>query len=128
VFLSGCQCGPLYEGYAGFVDSVSDQLPLLERLYVPQLDISRIGQPNWCQSPINRLLAPCECRHAVQQAAVVPVAAEVAERGDAETGSKEGLRAGPSETVEPFDQRVDVRRAAFEQDEAIPDTTPAETE
>ena len=128
VCLSGCQCGPLYEGYAGFVDSVSDQLPLLERFYVPQLDISRIGQPNWCQSPINRLLAPCECRHVVQQAAVVPVAAELAERDDAETGRKDALKAGAGGAVEPFAERVDVRRAAFEQGEAIPDTMPAETE
>ena len=70
VLLSGCQCGPLYEGYARFVDGVSDQLPLVERFYIPQLDISRIGQPDWCQSPINRLLAPCECRGDVPQPAV----------------------------------------------------------
>ena len=74
--LSGCQCGPLYEGYAGFVDGVSDQLPLLERLYVPQLDISRIGQPDWCRSPINRLLAPCECRNAYCEPAVAMVATD----------------------------------------------------
>ena len=61
VAVCGCQCSPLFEGYAAFVDDHGDQVGVLEPLYSPQLDISRMGRPDWCRSPWNRLLVPCEC-------------------------------------------------------------------
>jgi len=117
VFVAGCHCSPLFEPYAGFIDTVGEQLPLLEPFYVPQLDLSRMGFPDWCQSPVNRFLAPCECRgvefsHATLDTAPVaqpeagPAAtASPTERSSGAEGAGEAAvgppPAGPVETGRP---------------------------
>jgi len=54
--LTGCQCCSLSEPYADLIDNVSDQKITLDALYNPELDLQRIGKPDWCRSPLNRWL------------------------------------------------------------------------
>jgi hypothetical protein len=54
--LTGCQCCSLSEPYADLIDNVSDQKLTLDALYNPELDLQRIGKPDWCRSPLNRWL------------------------------------------------------------------------
>lgn len=58
--LSGCQCYRVTHWYAGLIDNVSDYKMELDPLYVPGLDISRVGMPDWRKFGINHLLCPCE--------------------------------------------------------------------
>ena len=60
---SGCHCGPVYTPYANLIDDLSDRPMHLDSLYTPELDLSRIGHPDWCCWGLNRLLARCECEH-----------------------------------------------------------------
>lgn len=60
-FGTGCQCSPLYESYNDLIDDVADVDPELDPLYCPQLDLTRIGHPDWCQSPVNRALCARAC-------------------------------------------------------------------
>ena len=57
---AGCRCFPGFNCYADAIDDISDRQIFWEDLYVPRLDISRAGKPDWC-GPINRRLAPCRC-------------------------------------------------------------------
>lgn len=58
-FASGCQCYRVTHRYAGVIDTVSDYKMELDPLYVPGLDISRVGMPDWQRFGLNRLLCPC---------------------------------------------------------------------
>ncbi len=59
---SGCQCTPMTARYGNFVDDVSDSKLELERFYVPGLDVSRIGMPDWRRFGWNHVLCKCNCR------------------------------------------------------------------
>jgi len=61
VGLSGCQCCALTEHYASLIDCISDHEHAMERFYHPELDLNRIGRPDWCRCPLNRALCPCVC-------------------------------------------------------------------
>lgn len=56
----GCRCFPGFNLYADIIDDNNDYPILWDQWYVPRLDISRAGRPDWC-GPINRRLAPCRC-------------------------------------------------------------------
>lgn len=44
----------------------------MDALYCPALDLTRIGYPDWCQSPLNRwLYGDCCCRDTRQQPAYI---------------------------------------------------------
>ncbi|MBI1347443.1 hypothetical protein GC163_14285 [bacterium] len=58
--LTGCRCWPGFNRYADFIDDLNDEQVLWDQWYIPRLDISRAGRPDWC-GPINRRLAPCRC-------------------------------------------------------------------
>ena len=60
--LAGCQCCPTANCYYDAVDVVADCELELDCLYHPELDVSRIGQADWCRCPVNRLLCGCSCR------------------------------------------------------------------
>lgn len=51
---AGCQCIGLTEKYQDKIDRIANHEPHLDRFYKPTWDVSRIGRPDWCQSPINR--------------------------------------------------------------------------
>ena len=59
---SGCQCCPTAECYYQKIDCIADSELELDWLYFPELDVSRIGKPDWCRCPVNRLLCCCACR------------------------------------------------------------------
>lgn len=59
--LTGCQCCALTEHYACLIDRISDHEHAKERFYHPELDLNRIGRPDWCSCRLNRLLCPCAC-------------------------------------------------------------------
>lgn len=59
---AGCQCIHLTEVYQDQIDHVADHKCRLDPLYNPTWDVSRIGQPDWCKSPINRLWCGKNCR------------------------------------------------------------------
>lgn len=59
---SGCQCCALFDCYADVIDHVSESSPRFDCLYHPSLDLNRIGKPDWCQCPVNRLLCHRACR------------------------------------------------------------------
>lgn len=61
--ISGCQCSPLTAKYADLIDDISDQPFRLDPLYIPALDVNRIGRPDWCQCPLNRLWCGYGCRN-----------------------------------------------------------------
>jgi len=61
VALSGCQCVSLTEKYADHIDDISDHPPRLDWLYHPCFDLTRIGKPDWCQCPLNRLSCHRRC-------------------------------------------------------------------
>jgi len=56
LFLTGCQCCRLSEPYADLIDDISDRPVTLDALYNPELDLQRIGKPDWCRSRLNRWL------------------------------------------------------------------------
>lgn len=58
---AGCQCSPKLNCYANIIDDISDQEGDLDYLYHPGLDLTRIGKPDWCQDPVNRLLWGTSC-------------------------------------------------------------------
>lgn len=58
--ISGCRVFPGFECYGDALDSLTDVDVVFDREYVPRLDISRAGKPDWC-GPINQKLAPCRC-------------------------------------------------------------------
>jgi hypothetical protein len=53
--LAGCQCCGGTERYADAVDCINDHAPEWDWLYHPCLDLTRIGQPDWCGCGFNRL-------------------------------------------------------------------------
>lgn len=57
----GCQCCRCSERYNDHIDCASESSPKLDALYCPGLDVSRIGQPDWCEFGLNRYLCPCRC-------------------------------------------------------------------
>lgn len=61
---AGCQCHPFTHHYGDFIDDISDTEFYAEVFYHPELDLTRIGKPDWCRCPINRALChgPC-CRY-----------------------------------------------------------------
>jgi hypothetical protein len=58
----GCQCCHVFEPYADVIDHVSDHEHSLECLYHPAFDLNRIGKPDWCTCPLNRLLCHRACK------------------------------------------------------------------
>jgi len=56
----GCICCPGFRTYANVIDEISSKQGCLDNVYKPRLDISRMGQPDWC-GPINRHFAECQC-------------------------------------------------------------------
>ena len=60
-WLTGCQCCSLGDKYAGLIDDVSDHEVELDCLYRPQLDLNRIGKPDWRCSRLNRALCGRAC-------------------------------------------------------------------
>lgn len=57
-----CQLTTCFEDRLGdFVDHVGLHEPTLDALYHPGLDPLRIGEPDWCQCRLNRLLCPRAC-------------------------------------------------------------------
>jgi len=60
--LAGCQCCGVTERYADVVDDVSDHKPVLDRLYHPAYDLTRIGKPDWCCNRLNRWWCRRACR------------------------------------------------------------------
>lgn len=56
---SGCQCFRVTHWYASGIDTVSDYKLELDRYYVPGLDVSRTGMPDWQEFGLNRSLCPC---------------------------------------------------------------------
>jgi hypothetical protein len=59
---SGCQCCPLFNCYANFVDDVNDTHLYFDRLYNPRYDVTRMGKPDWC-GPLNSHFCPCSCEN-----------------------------------------------------------------
>jgi hypothetical protein len=61
---SGCQCFKASNLYYNLIDDVSDTQVYADRFYYPTLDLTRIGKPDWCRSPINRWWCKCcnDCR------------------------------------------------------------------
>jgi len=69
---AGCQCCSWTEHYQDTIDHVADHQPHLDSIYHPGLDLTRIGYPDWCQSPLNRwLYGDCCCRDTRQQPAYI---------------------------------------------------------
>ncbi len=62
VIISGCQCTPMTARYGDVIDDISDRKLELERFYVPGLDVSRIGMPDWRGFGWNHKLGKCKCR------------------------------------------------------------------
>ncbi len=58
---TGCQCCFLFEPYAQAVDEVATCPCNLDCLYIPALDLTRIGRRDWCECPVNRLMCGCRC-------------------------------------------------------------------
>ncbi len=44
---SGCQCSPLFDGYANVIDDASDRHLYFDRLYNPKFDLTRMGKADW---------------------------------------------------------------------------------
>jgi len=57
----GCNCCCLMDRYGDHVDDIGQCHPELDCLYHPAYDLSRIGMPDWCACPINRILGGCAC-------------------------------------------------------------------
>ncbi|HBN74646.1 MAG TPA: hypothetical protein DD473_02260 [Planctomycetaceae bacterium] len=57
--LSGCQCYRTTAIYSSIIDAYADTKLALDPLYVPGLDVSRIGMPDWRRFGVNRALCPC---------------------------------------------------------------------
>ena len=58
---ASCQCCCHSDQYGDLIDCVSESSPKFDALYCPGLDVSRIGQPDWCESPVNRLWGASRC-------------------------------------------------------------------
>lgn len=58
---SGCICCPGFGLYADYIDSWGSRGQYNDILYHPRLDISRMGQPDWCSGPVNRHVDDCQC-------------------------------------------------------------------
>ena len=63
VLSSGCRCGGLDNASGDLIDTLTERRLSLEFLYKPGLDLSRIGKPDWCRSPLTRLLCRDKCRN-----------------------------------------------------------------
>jgi len=61
VLSSGCRCGYLNDASGDFIDTITEPRLSLDRWYRPELDLTRIGKPDWCRSPFNRLLCRDKC-------------------------------------------------------------------
>lgn len=57
--MTGCHCMRGSDGYGTVVDRVADTKWALDPLYVPGLDVSRIGMPDWRRFGWNNRLCPC---------------------------------------------------------------------
>ena len=61
VLSTGCRCGGLENASGDLIDTLTERRLSLEFLYKPGLDLTRIGKPDWCRSPLNRLLCRDKC-------------------------------------------------------------------
>lgn len=61
VLSSGCRCGCLENTSGNLIDTLTERKISLDCLYRPELDLTRIGKPDWCRSPLNRLLCRDKC-------------------------------------------------------------------
>ena len=61
VLSTGCRCGSLDNASGDLIDILTERRLSLEFLYKPELDLTRIGKPDWCRSPLNRLLCRDQC-------------------------------------------------------------------
>ena len=61
VLSTGCRCGCLENASGDLIDTLTERRLTLEFLYKPGLDLTRIGKPDWCRSPLNRLLRREKC-------------------------------------------------------------------
>ena len=61
VLSTGCRCGGLDNASGDFIDTLTERKLSLEFLYNPGLDLTRISKPDWCRSPLNRLLCRDKC-------------------------------------------------------------------
>jgi hypothetical protein len=61
VLSSGCRCGWLDNASGDLIDTLTERRLTWDCLYKPELDLSRIGKPDWCRSPLNRLLCRDKC-------------------------------------------------------------------
>jgi hypothetical protein len=58
--LAGCRSCFLLNPYANTIDDINDTHVYFDDWYMPRLDISRAGRPDWC-GPINRRLGKNIC-------------------------------------------------------------------
>jgi len=61
VSAAGCQCCGHLDAYGDVIDCVSESSPRFDALYHPGLDVSRIGQRDWCECSFNRFWCDCRC-------------------------------------------------------------------
>ena len=61
LFATGCQCGTVSECWSTKVEKLVCHVPRFDKFYKPEHDITRMGQPDWCCSPKNRMLFGCAC-------------------------------------------------------------------
>ncbi len=61
LFASGCQCWGWGEAYSQKVDEIADHPFVLDHLYRPEHDLTRIGHPDWCCSECNQNWCPGGC-------------------------------------------------------------------
>ena len=59
--VSGCQCWGLNDKYSSCVESLVDYVPRLDDCYSPCMDLTRIGQPDWCCCPCSSFWCPNAC-------------------------------------------------------------------
>jgi hypothetical protein len=57
----GCRSGGLENSSGDLIDTLTERRLSLDFLYKPGLDLTRIGKPDWCRSPLNRLLRRDKC-------------------------------------------------------------------
>lgn len=58
---TGCQCCRCLDNYGDAIDCISESSPKFDDCYDPRFDVSRIGQPDWCECGFNRWWCGCRC-------------------------------------------------------------------
>ena len=61
VLATGCRHGGLDNASGDLIDTLTERRLSLEFLYRPGLDLTRIGKPDSCRSPLNWLLCRDKC-------------------------------------------------------------------